>query len=717
MHPWRPSSLPARLFYRLKPFVPRSLQISLRKARARRLRSRYSDVWPIDSAASRVPGGWPGWPQGKQFALVLTHDVESSLGVARCPDLMRLEQGLGFRSSFNFVAADYEVPGELRDTLSGNGFETGIHGLHHSARMYFSRDAFSSHARRINRYFRDWGAVGFRSPAMYHNLPWMHALDIEYDASTFDTDPFEPQPDGAGTIFPFWVAHRDGTTGFVELPYTLAQDFTLFVVLGEPTIDIWRKKLDWIAEHGGMALLITHPDYMSPDEDRMGREEYPARHYRQFLEYIRDTYRGQYWHALPKEVAAFCRASVRDAAAEPRTGGLGNLHVCMPTYSFYESDNRVKRYAESLSAEGGTVDVLSLQASGQPPFEIINGVRVHRIQRRSKDEKFKWAYLSKLLLFFLRSTLWIASSHLRRPYDLVHAHNIPDFEVFAAIVPKLAGSKVILDIHDIVPELFCSKFANSTRSLWFRILRLLEKWSASFADHVIISNDLWGDRITERSVGRDKCTVLINYPDPSLFHRRYACPDGTRDFILYPGSLNHHQGLDIAIGAFSRILDRVPEVDFHIYGDGPALGELIELAAELGIAERVKFLGSKPIQQIAEIMACARCGVVPKRANLFGNEAFSTKVLEFMALGVPIVLSATAIDRHYFKDSQVLFFESGNEESLAEKLLLALTNEKIRREIVDTSLEFVGRNNWGCKKEIYFSVVESLMREGKQRVE
>jgi glycosyltransferase involved in cell wall biosynthesis len=252
---------------------------------------------------------------------------------------------------------------------------------------------------------------------------------------------------------------------------------------------------------------------------------------------------------------------------------------------------------------------------------------------------------------------------------------------------------------------------SSVKSKWFRVLCYLEQISASFADHVIISNDIWGKRITERSLGRDKCSILINYPDPSTFNRSFKSNNSERDFFIYPGSLNRHQGLDIAIKAFHSIKNCVPNTDFYIYGDGPALNSLTKLTAELEMQDRVKFRGTISIQKIAEIMACAKCGVVPKRADLFGNEAFSTKVLEFMALGVPVVLSETDIDKYYFNSSQVLFFRSGDEKSLEEKLLLLLTDEKLQKNLIYNSLEFIKENNWDRKKHIYFSIVNSLMEE------
>jgi hypothetical protein len=140
---------------------------------------------------------------------------------------------------------------------------------------------------------------------MYHHLDWLHDLDIEYDASTFDMDPFEPQPDGMHTIFPFYVPNGNKSGGYVELPYTLPQDFTLFILMRNRTTEIWEQKLDWIVRNDGMALMITHPDYMHFGGVESLYSEYPADLYREFLEHLRSAYKGQYWHVLPRDIARF----------------------------------------------------------------------------------------------------------------------------------------------------------------------------------------------------------------------------------------------------------------------------------------------------------------------------------------------------------------------------------------------------------------------------
>lgn len=386
------------------------------------------------------------------------------------------------------------------------------------------------------------------------------------------------------------------------------------------------------------------------------------------------------------------------------------MRVCMVAYTFYENDNRVRRYAETLQKHGAEVDVIALRREGSPPHSLLEGVNVYRIQKRSLNEKRKFSYLYRLLKFLVMSTVTLGVKHLRHRYDVVHVHNVPDFEVFAAVIPKLTGAKIILDIHDILPEFYGSKFNESDHALFYRMLLLIEKWSASFADHVIISNDIWVKYYTGRAVKKDRCTVILNYPDPRIFHH-VSQDKKDRDgkfTMIYPGTFNWHQGVDIALRAFAVIAKKYPEVTCYLYGDGPTRESLVQLTKDLGLGERVVFGGLIPIDEIARIMAEADCGIVPKRANSFGNEAFSTKILEFMALGVPVIVSNTKIDRYYFNDDLVMFFENENAEDLARKMEIMITSEETRGKYINNSLKYIQENNWNVKQKIYLGLISSL---------
>ncbi len=295
------------MYYFWKPIIPRRLQIFLRRKRVSwQLRS-CGNTWPIDIRAADKPANWSGWPNGKKFTLVLTHDVEGTRGLERIPSVMEIEKGNGLRSSFNLVPQAYRVKHTIRDRITSEGFEVGVHGLFHDGKLYKSNRIFDRRVKLINMYLKQWDSIGFRSPAMHHHLSWIHKLDIDYDSSTFDTDPFEPQPDAICTIFPVWLIdqERNHRQGYVELPRTLPEDLTLFVLMKQNSIDIWKQKLNWIAEKGGLALINTHPDYMYFGSGRRRIDEYPAEHYRSFMSYVVTTYKDSCWYALPKEVAHF----------------------------------------------------------------------------------------------------------------------------------------------------------------------------------------------------------------------------------------------------------------------------------------------------------------------------------------------------------------------------------------------------------------------------
>ena len=257
----------------------------------------------------------------------------------------------------------------------------------------------------------------------------------------------------------------------------------------------------------------------------------------------------------------------------------------MVGYTFYEYDNRVRRYAETLVRQGHEVDVVALRDPGQKSHEKLGGVAIYRIQTRRQSRGGKLVYLCRLFLFLLASMGTITRLHVRRPYSLVHIHSVPDFEIFAALLPRLTGAKLILDIHDIVPEFYASKFGVAKDSLGFKALSLMERISIAFAHHVIVSNDIWWARLVSRSVRASKCSSILNYPDPRIFAPRERRRKDNSFIFIYPGTLGWHQGLDIAVRAFARIAQEIPFAVFHIYGEGPmstALQSLIESVSPPG---------------------------------------------------------------------------------------------------------------------------------------
>jgi glycosyltransferase involved in cell wall biosynthesis len=386
----------------------------------------------------------------------------------------------------------------------------------------------------------------------------------------------------------------------------------------------------------------------------------------------------------------------------------------MLAYTGYEYDNRVRRYAETLAKRGDHVDVIALGGRDTPlGKEEISGVTLYRIQHRKPNERNKWEYGLRLLRFLWKSSLFLTHRHYKIRYDLIHVHNMPDFLVFAAWYPKWTGAKLILDIHDMVPELFANKFRAKADSMSVRLLKRIEKASAAFVHHVIVSNHLWHETLISRSVPREKCSVFLNHVDQSVFYRHPRTRRDGKFIILFPGSFQPHQGLDVAIKAFARLKLKVPNAELHLYGGGNngVQAELARLADRLGQSESVKFIRSVPLDQIASVIANADLGVVPKRADSFGNEAYSTKIMEFMSQGVPVVVSRTKIDKFYFDDTVVRFFDSGDDKDMADAMLDVIEHQDVREALVAAGYAYADRYSWDRKKNEYLDMVDFLSVE------
>jgi glycosyltransferase involved in cell wall biosynthesis len=383
----------------------------------------------------------------------------------------------------------------------------------------------------------------------------------------------------------------------------------------------------------------------------------------------------------------------------------------MVAYTFYEGDNRVRRYAESLRRRGDEVDAIVLRQHGSDSKSVVSGVNVYKIQKRDIDEKKQIDYLIKLMLFLFRSALLLAKLHFKKRYDLIHVHSVPDFEVFAAVVPKFFGAKIVLDIHDIVPELFASKFKAGHNSVLFKLLVMVERMSMGFADHVIVANHIWHERLIKRSVSPQKCSVVMNYPDTHIF----TCKSGRRIksssyIMVYPGTLSIHQGLETAIRAVDVLKKELPELQFHIYGKGTDEEYFVSLVKELKLEDKVFFNGVVPIEKLPAVIRQADLGVEPKLSRTFGNEAFSTKILEFMAMGVPVIASDTLVHKYYFDGSLLQFFRSEDVQDLAGHILSLRKNSQLRSRLVSNSFAFMKEYNWEAKKHLYHSMVDTLVK-------
>ncbi|HUC85887.1 MAG TPA: glycosyltransferase, partial [Candidatus Acidoferrales bacterium] len=726
--------LSSHLYYRFKPYLPWRLRMAARRVVARVQRRRSSRTWPINEMAGRLPADWPGWPAGKKFALVLTHDVEGARGLAKCRELMEAERRLGFRSSFNFIPeGEYQVSAAQREELTAAGFEVGVHDLRHDGKLYWRRSEFPENARSINGYLKEWRAAGFRSGFMLHDRDCLYGLNIEYDASTFDTDPFEPQPEGTFTIFPFWVP-RPGGGGYVEMPYTLPQDSTMFLVLQETTTDIWERKLAWIAQRGGMALLNVHPDYVSFERRKNDGSEYPAALYEQFLKHINANYAGMFWNALPREVAGWYRETCVNISDRPvpapagqateshtemlRRSALRGKRAAIVLYSYYSTDPRPRREAEALQRAGMEVEVLSLRPSAdRPRRQRLNGVDVFEMPLKRRRAG-KLVYIAQYAWFLTCAFSVLAVRCVRRRYQLVHVHNMPDFLVFSALAPRLAGAKIILDLHDPMPELFRSIYNLPEEHFIVHWLKKMERRSIAFADLVLTPNLAFKNLFTSRSCPVGKIETVMNSPEASIFDPQKFIPVNGRPakdkpfVLMYHGLIVERHGLDLAIRAVARVRSRIPGLQLRLYGEPTDYSKkIMSLVRELKLDSVVHPHGFQPLEEIARDISQIDLGVIPNRLSSFTEINFPTRIFEYLAMHKPVMVPVTKGINDYFKADEILYFEAGSVDNLAVKIEWAYQHPVELQDIMERGRRIYERHRWSLEENKLVELVGRLTAE------
>jgi len=388
------------------------------------------------------------------------------------------------------------------------------------------------------------------------------------------------------------------------------------------------------------------------------------------------------------------------------------MNACVIAYTFYEMDQRVKRYAEALAARGDHVDVIALKGEGQKDIEMINGVNVYRIQKRIHNENGMMDYFLRIGKFFIKGSLLLIKNNFKNKYNVIHINSVPDYLVFMGFIPKIFGTKLILDVHDLMPEFFSQKFHKSMESFYIRMLLLMEYISVKFADHTIIANDLWREKIILRdNIDSMNCSTLLNYPNMDHYDKVVKKEKNDTIDVIYPGTISHHHGIDIAIKAIHSIKKKNYSVILHLYAKkssniyGQHLNNLIN---ELSIAENIKFVDPVRPEDIYKIYSNADIGIVPKRDGVFSGEAFSTKIYDYMASGLPIVASRTKIDEYYFDDTMISFFEPENYEEMANCIVNMYTNKNISNRMIDKCKDYVIENSWANKKKIYIDIVDNL---------
>jgi glycosyltransferase involved in cell wall biosynthesis len=391
------------------------------------------------------------------------------------------------------------------------------------------------------------------------------------------------------------------------------------------------------------------------------------------------------------------------------------IKVCMVVHQYYDRDSRVKRYAESLAHAGAQVDVLSLRDPNQRADIDRQGVQVVTIPI-GRAAKSKPGYVLEYFLALVFFTTWLIVLQIKNSYQVIHVHNMPDFLIFTALIPRLLGARLIIDIHDPMPEFYMSKY-QAQESAVVRLMRLQERVSSALAHEVITANPNFAHNLAGRGIPAQKITVVNNVADAKIFDRaRYPREDDGRHFtLIYPGTIAPRYGLDVAIRAVSLLQEQIPNLRLVIIGMRVNyVDELIALVEQLGVSSFVEIQPLIPVNEVPARMVQADVGIYPALPDPHMNIAMSAKVVEFAFMGIPVVASRLKVLVDTLDDESILFFEPGDEQQFADCVLELFHNPERRQQLVDNmDRTFVSQHSWDNERRTYFTLLNRLL-DGSQ---
>ncbi len=414
---------------------------------------------------------------------------------------------------------------------------------------------------------------------------------------------------------------------------------------------------------------------------------------------------------------------VLDDKVEPNIARVDRLlrltgkRVVTVLYSGYPADPRPRRAAEALVKEGAIVEVICLKETDEEPRrETFNAVDITRIPLK-RSRRGKLSYFLQYGIFILFSSLILAGRAWKRRYDLVHVHNMPDLLVFSALVPKILGAKVILDLHDPMPELMMTIFGLRLDSLSVRLLKQFEKLSIWFADAVITVNEAVRKIFSARSCLSTKITVVMNSPDEEIFHdREPSSPsltgrDPSKPFvIMYHGSLVERHGLDLAVKALAKARQSIRNAELRIFGKStPFLEQVMDLVRRMDLSEVVHYLGPKPLEQVAIAISECDVGVIPNRRSIFTEINTPTRIFEYLSQGKPVIAPRAQGILDYFGLQDLVFFELGDSDDLAKKMVYVFKSPEEMLKVTERGKEIFREHNWSSERQRFLNIVDDLL--------
>jgi glycosyltransferase involved in cell wall biosynthesis len=405
----------------------------------------------------------------------------------------------------------------------------------------------------------------------------------------------------------------------------------------------------------------------------------------------------------------------------PACVALKGKRAAMVVFSSFPDDPRPRRAAEALISVGMSVDMICLQDKDKPKRESFNGIRVRRIsvaRRRGGTLDYIYQYVAFLLI----ASGIITKRSLSKRYDLVYVHNMPDFLVLSGLIPKIFGAKIVLDLHDPMPELMMTINSLAEQSMKVSVMKREEKWSMYLADAVITVNQACARLFASRSCKSEKITVVMNSPDEKIFRLQRPQPHNKTNrkdepfVIMYHGSLVERNGLELAVDAFEKIWVSIPTAEMRIYGfPNSFLDRVMESVQRRGLEKSVRYYGPKPIEQIVHAIEDCDVGIIPNQRNIFTELNTPTRIFEYLALGKPVITPRAPGISDYFDENTLVYFELGSAEDLAKKIEFVFKNPELAVEMTRRGQKVHQAHTWRIERTQLIGLMNVLWPDGSGR--
>lgn len=392
------------------------------------------------------------------------------------------------------------------------------------------------------------------------------------------------------------------------------------------------------------------------------------------------------------------------------------IRVGVITFDWYPYEPRALRLTRAAADAGYTVDVICLRKSHEKFHELDGNTHIYRLPLRRGENSSLASKILLWCLFVLFAGVTAMCFHLRHPFKIVHVHNMPDFLVFSALVPKLFGTKVILDVQDVTPELMRAKLKGRDHAWIVRFAIWQERISTAFADHIVTTGPLFAELLLQRGVPKKKITSILNSADPSLFPPERRClppfdasAAGERPFILmYHGTIEKRNGLETAIRAFALARAAIPNLRLDIQGGGRYMPAVKRLAQELGLSD-VIFTGSVTVDKLVDFVLHGDVGIIPYQKDGFMDIVLPTKAYEFAWMGRPIIASDTRAMRSMFRPEGVMLCEPDNPAAFAEAIIALYEHPEKRARMIEYVAEDYETYRWEVMAKLYQQLLKALL--------